>query len=257
METHYPNDEKLLNLMKGAFSLSEELKHSMEEDIKGGFVEGEKTELVRRCFAELIRREVQKGLCVSCVKHLMGDLWVDALNARVGGAAASPTRVFADVASFLRAFPPSPSPSQPPAGVVVFSASSAGAQRAFLRHTQYGDLSAHVVDYADTATVGGKLSPRSYTKLRRHLNGWMAREGYTGELRLVFVSDNLTELSSAEASGSVDCSLLCVRPFSKWMNLETLTVVGIPHICSLEQLLDPEAPVDHVAIVEDATKLIV
>ncbi|CCW70008.1 unnamed protein product [Phytomonas sp. Hart1] len=83
----------------------------------------------------------------------------------------------------------------------------------------------------------------------------MARQ--KNDLRLIVASDSLTQRSSAEASGSVDFSMPCVQPFNKWVSLEALTVMGIPRICTLQRLLNPEGPVDYIATAEDAKKLIV
>jgi enolase-phosphatase E1 len=85
--------------------------------------------------------------------------------------------------------------------IAIYSSGSVLAQQLIFRTTRFGDLTAHIASYFDTA-VGAKREAESY---RRIATAMGAQPG-----TLLFVSDVVAELNAARASNLR--TLLCIRP---------------------------------------------
>lgn len=72
------------------------------------------------------------------------------------------------------------------------SSGSVLAQKLLFSHTAYGDLTAYLSFFFDTA-IGGKLEVTSYTQIARALN--------KNENEILFLSDRLEELNAADKAG--------------------------------------------------------
>lgn len=133
--------------------------------------------------------------------------------------------------------------------VAIFCNEAKEGQEAFLGNTQCGDLSSHVTAFIDPTFAGSMLMPRSYSKIRAHLS-----ELLKANVKLVFITGNSSVASAAEASGDVDCTFLCLRPCNEWMTIDTFVAINLPQLVSLNQIIQPQLPLDFASISAEAVK---
>jgi enolase-phosphatase E1 len=85
--------------------------------------------------------------------------------------------------------------------ISIFSSGSVNAQKLLFSHAAGGDLTPFITAYFDT-TIGAKKDPSSYSRIASALSRQPAR--------ILFISDTVSELDAAHASGMQ--TLLCLRP---------------------------------------------
>lgn len=111
--------------------------------------------------------------------------------------------------------------------IAIYSSGSVLAQKLLFATTQFGDLTAYVSAFFDTA-IGAKSSPASYTRIAERMG--------KAPRRLLFVSDAPAELEAAHAAGM--CVALCVRPGNRPPTDAGLTIGGgtTPTIATFDEL---------------------
>lgn len=124
------------------------------------------------------------------LKALQGLVWE-----RGYASGALRSEVFDDVPPALRRW------RSAGTDVAIYSSGSVAAQRVFLAHTQFGDLTPHIGAYFDT-TTGPKRDAPSYAEIARQLERRPAE--------ITFHSDAPAELAAARDAGMA--AVLVVRP---------------------------------------------
>ena len=98
--------------------------------------------------------------------------------------------------------------------MAIFSSGSVLAQKLLFAHTAAADLTRFVSAYFDT-TIGTKTDPSSYEEIARKLE--------CSPAEVVFISDVVSELDGAQASGLH--TLLCERPGNRPQPKNAYTVI--------------------------------
>jgi enolase-phosphatase E1 len=165
------------------------VRREIAADSDGGLgAEAEPAKLVEHLLGLMDRDAKTTGL-----KQVQGLIWKDGFER--GELRA---RVFEDVPPALREWKAAGLDTR------IYSSGSVLAQRLFLKHTIYGDLTPLLGGYYDT-TTGAKTSAESYGRIAADVG--MAPAG------VLFVSDVVAELDAAAAAGMR--TALAVRPGNK------------------------------------------
>jgi enolase-phosphatase E1 len=131
--------------------------------------------------AEYLRFLVDGDRKSTPLKSIQGMIWQDGYDS---GEIAS--EVFDDVPPAFERW------SALGKQIAIYSSGSILAQRDLFKHTNHGDLTPFISSYFDT-TTGGKRETESYAKIAVELE--IAPE------KILFVSDIVAELDSAQAAG--------------------------------------------------------
>jgi enolase-phosphatase E1 len=124
------------------------------------------------------------------LKELQGLIWRDGYDR--GGLRSI---LFPDVPPAIRGW------REAGIAVCIYSSGSVAAQKVFLAHTEFGDLTPLIRDYFDT-TTGAKQEVESYRRIARRLD--------VDAAGVLFISDVPAELDAAVAAGMA--VRLAVRP---------------------------------------------
>lgn len=207
------------------------------------FADENANEAVRQLFCHHFKEQLKNGSKEAYMKAVEAAIW-----AEVYAKGQHQTQVFPDVNEFFRyAGDRAMSNST---RIAIYSTGSVAAQHLLMQHTPYGDLNPFISAYFDPTTVGTKLAPKTYLRIRNLLLKQFEIMS-SDSLQIVFLTDNTSEASAADSSGAVDCSVLCVRPLNAWIAADTLLSVSVPFITSFTQLMRPDEKVDYDQLVRD------
>lgn len=145
------------------------------------------------------------------LKSLQGKIWQQGYES--GELCA---RIFADVPNFLRIW-------QAQGKVTyIYSSGSVNAQKLLFRFSEFGDLTAYISGYFDTA-IGNKKEASSYLKIVTQI-GFLPQE-------VLFISDLVAELKAAQIAGL--STLWSDRPGNPYADSQ-----GFVKVTSFDQVLN-------------------
>lgn len=243
MLKNFPKDKDIVGVVKAASYSSPDLKTAFKHGQEVHFSNEELNKEIRQLFCDTAKKEMLGGSKLPFVKALQAAIWAGTF-----ASGESHLEVFSDVYDFLHFAGTAESPNT---HVAIYSSATVRSQKTALSKTRYGDLNAFITAYFDPSIVGSKLMPNSYNKIQCFLCEQLNLN--PNDLQILFVTDNTTEASAADASGAVDCSIFCVRPLNTWVTYDTLLAVSVPHISTLTQLIREDETVDYDHLAEEAS----
>lgn len=230
-------DAPSANTLRDAFATAEAAK----------FADDAANEAVRKLFCIHFRREMEAGSKEAHMKAVQAAIWEE-----LYATGKHQTQVFPDVNEFFRFA--GDEAMRDVTHIALYSTGSIAAQQLLMRHTPYGDLNPFISAYFDPTTVGTKLTPKSYMRIRNML-AQQLNIGSPENLQIVFLTDNTSEASAADSSGAIDCPVLCVRPLNEWITIDTMLSVLVPFVTSFTQLMRPKEEVDYRQLVKDTLSM--